>query len=126
MTKRLVLLVLNGIDINKDVWAWGGEPLYRNGQFVGTVTSTGYDFVIEKLICLGFISLPGTRHEQEIKLVTTNFIMGPSARYEVDIAGTRFPAELHVYPLPIPAINSKLNKKYITTPVISYQTDVLC
>lgn len=41
MTKRLVLFVLDGMDLNKDVWAWGGEPLYRNGEFVGTVTSAG-------------------------------------------------------------------------------------
>lgn len=41
VTKRLVLFVLNGMDLNKDVWAWGGEPLYRNGEFVGTVTSAG-------------------------------------------------------------------------------------
>lgn len=41
VTKRLVLFVLNGMDLNKDVWAWGGEPLYRNDEFVGTVTSAG-------------------------------------------------------------------------------------
>lgn len=41
MTKRLVLFVLNGMDLNKDIWAWDGEPLYRNNEFVGTVTSAG-------------------------------------------------------------------------------------
>lgn len=41
LKKRLVLFVLNDLDVNKDVWAWGGEPLYRNNEFVGTVTSAG-------------------------------------------------------------------------------------
>lgn len=36
-----MLFVLDGMDLNKDVWAWGNEPLYRNGEFVGTVTSAG-------------------------------------------------------------------------------------
>jgi len=49
--------------------------------------------------------------------------MDPTTRYEIDIAGTKFPAKPHIHPLPIP-ISSKLNKKYIPTPVISYQSDV--
>ncbi|XP_020283596.1 pyruvate dehydrogenase phosphatase regulatory subunit, mitochondrial-like [Pseudomyrmex gracilis] len=120
VTKRLVLFVLNGMDLNKDVWAWGGEPIYRNGEFVGTVTSAGYGFNTEKLICLGFISLPGAKRDTNV--ITTDFIMTPSAYYEIDIAGTRFPAKPHVNPLPIP-LNTKL-KKYIPTPVVSYQSDV--
>lgn len=80
----------------------------------------------EKLICLGFISLPRARHEQEIQVITTDFIMDPTARYEIDIAGTRFPAKPHIHPLPIPVLSSKSNQKYIPTPVISYQSDVLC
>lgn len=50
--------------------------------------------------------------------------MDPMARYEIDIAGTRFPAKPHIYPLPIPVISGNLNKKYIPTPVVSYQSDV--
>ncbi|XP_029170477.1 pyruvate dehydrogenase phosphatase regulatory subunit, mitochondrial-like [Nylanderia fulva] len=126
VTKRLVLFVLDGMDLNKDVWAWGGEPLYRNGQFVGTVTSAGYGFVTEKLICLGFISLPGVKEKQETHVITTDFIMDPTAFYEIDIAGTRFPAKPHIQPLPIPVLSSNLNQKYIPTPVISYQSDVSC
>lgn len=79
---------------------------------------------MEKLICLGFISLPETRHKQETKAVTPDFIMDPTARYEIDIAGIRFPAKPHIHPLPIPALNSKLSKKYTPTPVVSYQSDV--
>ena len=46
--------------------------------------------------------------------------MDPKARYEIDIAGTRFPIKPHIRPLPIPALSSKLNKKYIPTPIVSY------
>ncbi|XP_076292715.1 pyruvate dehydrogenase phosphatase regulatory subunit, mitochondrial-like [Lasioglossum baleicum] len=124
VTKRLVLFVVNGLDINKDVWPWGGEPIYRNNEFVGTVTSTGYGFATEKHICLGFISLPGSWHAQPNKnIVTTDFIMNPTARYEIDIAGTRFPIKPHIYPLPIPAWGTKLNEKYIPTPVIAYDNE---
>lgn len=42
VTKQLVFFHLNDIDPDKDIWPWGGEPLYRNDEFVGTVTSAGY------------------------------------------------------------------------------------
>lgn len=40
--KRLTMFVLEDIDPDKDIWPWGYEPIYRNDQFVGTVTSAGY------------------------------------------------------------------------------------
>lgn len=46
--------------------------------------------------------------------------MDPKARYEIDIAGIRFPIKPHIRPLPLPTLNSKLNKKYIPTPIVSY------
>ncbi|XP_017884965.1 pyruvate dehydrogenase phosphatase regulatory subunit, mitochondrial-like [Ceratina calcarata] len=122
VSKRLVMFVVNELDINKDVWPWGGEPIYRNNEFVGTVTSTGYGFATERHICLGFISLPRSKHTQNI--VTTDFITEAKALYEIDIAGTRFPVKPHVHPLPIPAFNTELNKKYIPTPVVAYDSDV--
>lgn len=41
ITKKLVMFVLDDLDPDKDLWAWGMEPIYRNGKFVGTVTSAG-------------------------------------------------------------------------------------
>lgn len=41
ITKRLIFFHLNDIDPDKDIWPWGGEPIYRNDEFVGTVTSAG-------------------------------------------------------------------------------------
>lgn len=40
--QRLCMFELEDIDPDKDIWPWGNEPIYRNGQFVGTVTSSGY------------------------------------------------------------------------------------
>ncbi|CAK9801517.1 Pyruvate dehydrogenase phosphatase regulatory subunit, mitochondrial [Anthophora plagiata] len=126
VSKRLVLFVVDELDINKDVWPWGGEPVYRNNEFVGTVTSAGYGFTSEKHICLGFISFPKSRYSQTKKnIVTTDFIMEPKARYEIDIAGIRFPVKPHIHPLPIPALSNKLNKKYTPTPVVAYESYVV-
>lgn len=117
VTKRLVLFILDGLDINKDVWAWGGEPLYRNGEYVGTITSAGYGFAIDKLIGLGFINRPNNENYDNNKnIVTTDYIMDPSAYYEIDIAGQRFPVRPNVHALSLPIIN---NKKYIPTAVQS-------
>lgn len=62
--------------------------------------------------------------QTDANIVTTNFIMEPTARYTIDIAGTRFPVKPHLHPLAMPTLNTKLNKKYIPTPVIAYENDV--
>ncbi|KAK0084432.1 hypothetical protein PV325_007026 [Microctonus aethiopoides] len=112
INKRLVLFVLDDLDLNQDVWAWGGEPVYRNGDYVGTITSAGYGFALDKLVGLGFISRPN----DDIKTVTVDYIMDPSACYEIDIAGKRFPLRPNIHAIPIPVVN---NKKYIPRAVNS-------
>lgn len=117
VSKRLVLFIFHEHDVNKDVWAWGGEPVYRNGKFVGTITSCGYGFTVDKLVGLGFISRPETkRNKNSLKIkVTTDFIMDPTARYEIDIAGRLFPVKPHVLAPSVPVADN--NKKYMPTPV---------
>lgn len=39
--KKMVMFTLEDLDPYTNVWAWGLEPIYRNNQFVGTVTSAG-------------------------------------------------------------------------------------
>ncbi|KAF4527520.1 hypothetical protein B566_EDAN015620 [Ephemera danica] len=46
--KRLVMFHLEGIDPDRDVWPWGGEPVYRNDEYVGSVTSAG---LATRLLC---------------------------------------------------------------------------
>lgn len=51
--------------------------------------------------------------------------MESKTRYEIDIAGTRFPVKPHIHPLSIPTLNNKLNKKYIPTPIVAYESEIL-
>ncbi|CAF0765440.1 unnamed protein product [Adineta steineri] len=66
-----------------------GEPIYRNGEFSGFVTSTVYDFTFGKQVCLGFVHAPSSEK------ITVNYIRG--ATYEIDIATKQLEARLNVY-----------------------------
>lgn len=84
--KRLVMFLLEDHNIDENIWAFGYEPIYRNNEYVGTVTSAGFGFTSNKIVCLGFISKPN--HE----IITLDYITDPSAKYQVDIAGRMFSA----------------------------------
>lgn len=32
---------MNDMNPDTDIWPWGGEPIYRNDEYVGSVTSAG-------------------------------------------------------------------------------------
>ena len=53
----LVMLLLDPTDhdLNRDPWPWGGEPIFRDGEFAGRVKTAAYGFSIDKHVCLGFI-----------------------------------------------------------------------
>lgn len=88
----------NPLDDNKhdkdcDPWTWGGEPIYRNGKYVGTVTSSCYGYTLQSLVCLGFIqNLDKTNTPQVI-----NGDWVKAGHYEIDIAGYLFPATVKVH-----------------------------
>ncbi|XP_066258904.1 pyruvate dehydrogenase phosphatase regulatory subunit, mitochondrial-like isoform X1 [Euwallacea similis] len=117
--KRLVFFHFNDIDPDVDIWPWGGEPLYRNNEFVGTVTSAGYGFGANKLICLGFITRPA---KVENRIVTRDYILAKDASYEVDIAGHRFSATPYLH-APTSASGHHEKKEYRPTP-IKYKSDI--
>lgn len=50
--QRLAMFELEDIDPDKDVWPWGNEPVYRNGEFVGTVTSAGLVYLFLSNLCI--------------------------------------------------------------------------
>lgn len=128
ITKQLVFFNLKDIDPEADIWPWGGEPIYRNDEFVGTVTSTGYILIVfwkrkfthtntfrfgfstNKLICLGFIRKPAS---SPIKTITPDFILSKDVIYQVDIAGRKFQAVPHLHPPLISSIPEY--KKYRPT-----------
>ena len=39
--RRLTYFILDdSFDHDQDIWPWGNEPIYRNGHYVGNITST--------------------------------------------------------------------------------------
>lgn len=99
--KLFVMLLLDPIDHNTDLdpWPWGGEPIYRDDKYCGTVTTTSYGFSLGKQICLGFVQdfHPETKEPQ---VISNEFVK--SGEFEVDIFGVRFPAEARVNPPVLP------------------------
>ncbi|TRY67857.1 hypothetical protein TCAL_10396 [Tigriopus californicus] len=55
--KILVMLLLDRAEHNyeADPWPWGNEPIFRNGHYVGTVTTASYGFSLKRHVALGFV-----------------------------------------------------------------------
>ncbi|KAK8393212.1 hypothetical protein O3P69_013309 [Scylla paramamosain] len=111
--KRLyVHLQLEDHNPEVDPWAWGGEPIYRDGVFVGVTTTTGYGFTLNNLICLGFVR--NYDKNGNMDYVTPEYIM--AGDYEVDIAGVRYSASVS---LRSPSLPSKFpepqGNRYLAT-----------
>ncbi|GLV45547.1 uncharacterized protein CBL_02567 [Carabus blaptoides fortunei] len=91
--RMYIQLLVNDHDHETDIWAWGGEPIYRNGRHVGTTTTTGYGFTFKKQVCLGFIQ--NIDDNGQMHKVTNDYVL--SGDYEVDIAGSRYPAKVNLH-----------------------------
>ena len=80
--KRLVQFTLD----DADAFAWGGEPIVRDGNIVGELTSAGYSRKFGRIVAMGYVR------------TETPLSDGASlaARYQIDIAGERFDATPHV------------------------------
>lgn len=78
LSKRLMMFTLD----DPQAFAWGGEPILRNGKAVGELTSTAYSAVLERMVVMGYVrsAEPLTREE------------AMHGEYEIDIAGQRFAA----------------------------------
>ncbi|CAB4067890.1 PDPR [Lepeophtheirus salmonis] len=108
LTKLLVMLLLDPLehDTNVDPWPWGEEPIYRNGKFVGTVTTSSFGFSLKRHVVLGFL-----HHDDGKSLVTQQWIR--EGNYEIDIAGRLFPAHVKLNP---PVLPTKVEGIYTYTP----------
>ena len=42
LKRRFTQFLLDDFDVHQDIWPWGGEPIYRDGKFVGMTTTCGY------------------------------------------------------------------------------------
>ncbi|XP_028930662.1 pyruvate dehydrogenase phosphatase regulatory subunit, mitochondrial [Ornithorhynchus anatinus] len=93
--KRFTMFILEDHDTDLDLWPWWGEPIYRNGQYVGKTTSSAYSYTLERHVCLGFVQNYDEGTGEEL-VVTPDFIN--RGEYEIDIAGQRFQAKAKLYP----------------------------
>ncbi|XP_057348761.1 pyruvate dehydrogenase phosphatase regulatory subunit, mitochondrial isoform X2 [Manis pentadactyla] len=94
--KRFTMFILDNHDTDLDLWPWWGEPIYRNGQYVGKTTSSAYSYTLERHVCLGFVH-NFSEDTGEEQVVTAEFIN--RGEYEIDIAGHRFQAKAKLYPV---------------------------
>ncbi len=86
VTKRLVQFALN----DPEPLLYGREPIYRDGDIAGYVTSAMYGHTLGTAIGLGYVSNEG-------QVVDVNFIA--TGAFEIEIAGVRHPAAASLKPL---------------------------
>lgn len=114
--KKLVQFLLENHDLEEDVWPWGGEPILRNGKFCGMTTSTAYGFTVDRHVCLGYVENIDEK-TGERGYITNDFIL-KNAKYEIDIAGKRFPCKAGIYPPMLPPAGISVNLERQHQPVI--------
>eukprot|EP00062_Callorhinchus_milii_P018914 gi/632972865/ref/XP_007902869.1/ PREDICTED: pyruvate dehydrogenase phosphatase regulatory subunit, mitochondrial [Callorhinchus milii] len=93
--RRFTMFILEDHDVDLDLWPWWGEPIYRNGKYVGMTTSSAYSYTLARHVCLGFVHNYGEGTGDKL-VVTAEFIN--RGDYEIDIAGQRFRAKAKLYP----------------------------
>eukprot|EP00095_Tigriopus_kingsejongensis_P011062 maker-scaffold23_size669530-snap-gene-1.33 protein:Tk11062 transcript:maker-scaffold23_size669530-snap-gene-1.33-mRNA-1 annotation:"predicted protein" len=99
--KALVMLLLDKSDHDYEVdpWPWGKEPIFRNGHYVGSVTTASYGFSLKRHVAIGFVANVNT--EGEAQVVTDDWVRG--GEYEIEIAGTKYSARVRLSPPVLPA-----------------------
>lgn len=50
-----------------------------------------------KLICLAYVHRPFTGNRSRSDIITNDYILSSTAKYEIDIAGTKFPVTPKLY-----------------------------
>jgi 4-methylaminobutanoate oxidase (formaldehyde-forming) len=78
LTRRLVVFVLD----DPEPQLYHDEPIWHDGALVGRITSGAYGHTVGCAVGLGYVANPGG--------VTDDFVA--SGRWELEIAGERFPA----------------------------------
>jgi len=80
--RKMVLFTLN----DSDPMLHGNEPIYRDGEFMGTLTSGAYGFKIGSAVGMGYLC-----NTDEI---TADWI--DAGKYEIMVEGKRVPAAVHL------------------------------
>lgn len=72
LAKRLLMFTFPATEL----FAWGGEPILRNGKPAGELSSVGYSATLECMVAMGFV------HSGDI-----------GGRYEIEVSGLKVPAQ---------------------------------
>ncbi|XP_041376900.1 pyruvate dehydrogenase phosphatase regulatory subunit, mitochondrial-like isoform X2 [Gigantopelta aegis] len=95
--QKFVQFLLDDFDVHSDLWPWGGEPIYRNGKYVGQTTTCGYGFTLDQMVCLGYVSDFDEDGKPQLKKYMNKWVMEKDAQYEIDIAGRKYTAKAGIY-----------------------------
>ena len=80
---------------------------------MGSVTSAGFAFSANKIVCLGFISNPNKQP------ITEDFILDKTAKYQLDICGRRFTATPYLQqPSVLKELESEIESKKSYKPTV--------
>ncbi len=82
LVKRLLIFTFPATPL----FAWGGEPILREGEPVGELTSVGYSAALGEMIGMGFVH--GAQPERVEQLLASN--------YEIEVSGARVAARASV------------------------------
>ena len=82
LAKRLLIFTFPATEL----FAWGGEPILRDGAPVGELTSVGYSATLGQMVGLGFVH--GARPERAEQLL--------ASRYEIEVSGSKIAARASV------------------------------
>jgi len=78
LAKRLLIFTFPATEL----FAWGGEPILREGEPVGELTSVGYSAALGQMVAMGFVH--GSRPETAAQLLTSS--------YQIEVSGERVAA----------------------------------
>ncbi len=82
LAKRLLIFTFPATEL----FAWGGEPILRDGKPVGELTSVGYSATLGQMVGMGFVH--GEKPESSAQLL--------ASRYEIEVSGARVAARASV------------------------------
>ncbi|XP_037089302.1 pyruvate dehydrogenase phosphatase regulatory subunit, mitochondrial-like [Pollicipes pollicipes] len=75
-------------DPETDPWAWGHEPILRDGEYAGLVTTSAFGYSLGKLVCLGFVQ---DLSAGQAAVVNSDYVL--RGHYQINIGGRLFPAK---------------------------------
>lgn len=87
--KRLIMLTVQ----NSEAYALGDEPILRNGQLVGFVSSAAYGHTIGAAVCMGYV-----KHTTAGTAVTKEWLEAADVNYEIEINGVRYACKASLSP----------------------------